>query len=313
MPVRTLILAIAACLLAAGADAPTPPPAPSTKMLAMSAAPDAATQQALDAFVAFHFKQIQEGDAEAVKDARAALSATLTRSEVTPLFQQAFLASAKPKVAAVVDGKDAFRIANALTVLRQLRSTEAFELVLAQANPATQKDERVRVSSASMLPVMVARGAVPAAQLDAVSRKVADALETETSWLAACEDFECLARMVAEAGRAKLPAQAANVRGEMVKAAVALQEGIDKGGDVRMAGALVRGLVSLRDQVLKLPENERASLKQPMEGMLRAVSRLPDPPNGRDAATQREIDSARKLADAIASLLKIDLKAPAKS
>jgi len=308
MQVRLLILALAACLLAFRADTAAPPPAPSTKTLSMSTAPDAAAQEALEAYVAFHFKRIQDGDAEAVKEARSTLAGMLAKSEVTPLFQQAFLTSAKPKLATIVDGRDAFRIANALMVIRQLRSTEAFELVLAQATPATQKDDRVRLSAASMLPIMVARGAVPAAQLDTTSRKVADALESETSWLAACEDFECLSRMVAEAGRAKLSAQAANVRGEMVKAAAAVQEGIDKGGDVRMAGALVRGLVSLRDQVLKLPESERAALKQPMEGLLRSVARLPDQPKDRDAATQREIESARKLADAIASLLKIDLQ-----
>ena len=49
MPIRLLILALAASMFAFRADTTTPPSAPSLKMLSMSAAPDAATQQALDA------------------------------------------------------------------------------------------------------------------------------------------------------------------------------------------------------------------------------------------------------------------------
>lgn len=303
MPIRLLILALAASMFAFRADTATPPPAPSLKMLSMSAAPDAATQQALDTYVSYQFKQIAEADAEAVKDARTTLVTMLGKTEVTPVFQQAFLASAKPKVAAIVDGKDAFRITNALLVLRQIRSPEAFDLVLAQANIATQKDERVRIQAASMLPTMVTRRAVQPEQLGTVARRVRDALDAETSWAAAAEDFDCLSKMAAEAVRAKLNAEAANVRGEMVRGLDAVQDRVK--GDAAMNGALLRALVSLRDQVLKMSEQERKQLADALkvgqpDNLLAQIAKS-DAPKGDAAASQHT--AVVNLANVIQSIL----------
>lgn len=303
MPIRLLILALAASMFAFRADTATPPPAPSLKMLSMSAAPDAATQQALDTYVSYQFKQIAEADAEAVKDARTTLVTMLGKTEVTPVFQQAFLASAKPKVAAIVDGKDAFRITNALLVLRQIRSPEAFDLVLAQANIATQKDERVRIQAASMLPTMVTRRAVQPEQLGTVARRVRDALDAETSWAAAAEDFDCLSKMAAEAVRAKLNAEAANVRGEMVRGLDAVQDRVK--GDAAMNGALLRALVSLRDQVLKMSEQERKQLADALkvgqpDNLLAQIAKS-DAPKGDTAASQHT--AVVNLANVIQSIL----------
>ena len=303
MPIRLLILALAASMFAFRADTATPPPAPSLKMLSMSAAPDAATQQALDTYVSYQFKQIAEADAEAVKDARTTLVTMRGKTEVTPVFQQAFLASAKPKVAAIVDGKDAFRITNALLVLRQIRSPEAFDLVLAQANIATQKDERVRIQAASMLPTMVTRRAVQPEQLGTVARRVRDALDAETSWAAAAEDFDCLSKMAAEAVRAKLNAEAANVRGEMVRGLFAVQDRVK--GDAAMNGALLRALVSLRDQVLKMSEQERKQLADALkvgqpDNLLAQIAKS-DAPKGDTAASQHT--AVVNLANVIQSIL----------
>ena len=303
MPIRLLILALAASMFAFRADTATPPPAPSLKMLSMSAAPDAATQQALDAYVSYQFKQIAEADAEGVKDARTTLVTMLGKTEVTPVFQQAFLASAKPKVAAIVDGKDAFRITNALLVLRQIRSPEAFDLVLAQATIATQKDERVRIQAASMLPTMVTRRAVQPEQLGAAARRVRDALDNETSWATAAEDFDCLSKMAAEAVRAKLNAEAANVRGEMVRGLDAVQDRVK--GDATMNGALLRALVSLRDQVLKMSEQERKQLADALkvgqpDSLLAEIAKS-DAPKGETVASQHT--AVVNLANVIQSIL----------
>lgn len=301
---RLLILALAASMFAFRADTAAPPPAPSLKMLSMSATPDAATQQALELWVSYQFKQIAEADAEGVKDARTTLVTMLGKSEVTPVFQQAFLAAAKPKVAAIVDAKDAFRITNALLVLRQIRSPEAFDLVLAQASVATQKDERVRIQAASMLPTMVTRRAVQPEQLGAAARRVRDALDNETSWAAAAEDFDCLSKMAAEAGRAKLGAEAVNVRAEMVRGVGAVQDRVEK-GDATMNGALMRALVSLRDQVLKMSEQERKQLAdafkvgQP-DNLLAQIAKSPAP-KGEPLASQHT--AVTNLANVIQSIL----------
>ncbi len=303
MPFRLLILALAASMFAFRADTTTPPPAPSQKMLSMSAAPDAATQQALDAYASYQFKQIAEADAEEVKDARTTL-VTMLGKDVTPVFQQAFLSAAKPKVASIVDGKDAFRITNALLVLRQIRSPEAFNLVLAQANVATQPDERVRIQAASMLPTMVTRRAVQPEQLGTMARRVRDALDTETSWAAAAEDFDCLSKMATEAVRAKLAAEAVNVRGEMVRGLDAVQDRVDK-GDARMNGALLRALVSLRDQVLKMSEQERKQLADALkvgqaDNLLARIAKSPAP-TGEPLASQHT--AVTNLANVIQSIL----------
>ncbi len=304
MPIRLLILALAASMFAFRADTTTPPSAPSLKMLSMSAAPDAATQQALDAYVSYQFKQIAEADAEGVKDARTTLVTMLGKTEVTPVFQQAFLSAAKPKVASIEDGKDAFRITNALLVLRQIRSPEAFNLVLAQASVATQPDERVRIQAASMLPTMVTRRAVQPEQLGTMARRVRDALDTETSWAAAAEDFDCLSKMAAEAVRAKLAAEAANVRGEMVRGLDAVQDRVDK-GDKAMTGALMRALVSLRDQVLKMSEQERKQLADALkvgqaDNLLTRIAKSPAP-TGEPLASQHT--AVTNLANVIQSIL----------
>lgn len=300
---RLLILALTASMFAFRADTPTPPPAPSLKMLSMSAAPDAASQQALDAYVSYQFKQITEADAEGVKDARATLVSMLGKTEVTPVFQQAFLASAKPKVAAIVERKDAFRITNALLVLRQIRSPEAFDLVLAQANISTQADARVRIQAASMLPTMVTRRAVQPEQLGAAARRVRDALNNETSWAAAAEDFDCLSKMAAEAVRAKLIAEAANVRGEMVRGLEAVQDRVK--GDAAMNGALLRALVSLRDQVLKMSEQERKQLADALkigqpDNLLATIAKS-DAPQSETVANQHA--AVVNLANVIQSIL----------
>jgi|GEM_PF-1688188 len=303
MYTRLMIAVLSVSLLSFESDQAKPPPSPSLKMLAMSSAPDAATQKILDDYVGYQFKRLQEGDSADVKSARTTLVVLLAKSEVTPVFQQAFLGIALPKLNTLVESKDAFRITNALLVIRQIRSVEAVQSILTQATLNTQPDDRIRISAAGMLSVMVTRGAVPPPQLDSTAMKVGNAIELESSWLAASEDFDCLSKMVAEADRAKLSSQAAGVRATMVESIGNVQNRIETKNDLAMAGALVRGLVSLRDQVLKMPQKGRTTLAPSLNPILDRIIKLPDAAETTESGTQAEITSARTVARAIHSLL----------
>jgi len=150
---------------------------------------------------------------------------------------------------------------------------------------------------------MVTRRAVQPEQLGAAARRVRDALDNETSWATAAEDFDCLSKMAAEAVRAKLNAEAANVRGEMVRGLDAVQDRVK--GDATMNGALLRALVSLRDQVLKMSEQERKQLADALkigqpDNLLAQIAKS-DAPKGEPVASQHT--AVVNLANVIESIL----------
>jgi hypothetical protein len=110
--------------------------------------------------------------------------------------------------------------------------------------------------------------------------------------------------MAAEAVRAKLAAEAANVRGEMVRGLDAVQDRVDK-GDKAMTGALMRALVSLRDQVLKMSEQERKQLADALkvgqaDNLLTRIAKSPAP-TGEPLASQHT--AVTNLANVIQSIL----------
>jgi hypothetical protein len=304
MSARTLILALAAgltMLAAPAARAQQPPP---SQVLTMSKAPDEAARKSIQAFIDANMKQIASGNPEQVQEGRKVLASLLRKPDCSLVFYRTFLQLSMPSIESILKSGDGFRATNALMVVRQVRCAEALSLMLDQSASGTQPDTRVRIAASAMVGAMVKGGAVPPTELDSVSRRARENVEAESNALSASQLVEALGIVATTAEAAKLPAQVRGALDELVKATSAAADRASKPESADFAMVVFRGLLAIRDTIVKMPSDQQAAAGKSLAPLLAKVMALPENPSGPDAAAiKTEVMAARNFAKQLSDLL----------
>jgi hypothetical protein len=304
-----LVLATGLALMAGPhANAQQPPP---SNVLKISSTPDEATRNSIQSFIDPQMKRIATGNPDQVQEARKALASVLRKPDCSLVFFRTFLQLATPEIASIVKSGDAFRITNALLVVRQIRCSEALAMVLDQSSLSTQSDARVRVAASAMIGAMVRGGAVQPTELDGVARRTRENAEVETNPFAASQLIESLGAIASTADAAKLPNTVRGAFDEVVKATSAALARAQKPESSDFAMAVFRGLFVMRETVLRMTPDQQKALGKTVEPLLRQVDALPDDPKGSDMQwVISEIRAAKAALPGLAKLVGLEWKKP---
>lgn len=303
MSARPTILALTAGLaLLAGPHAVAQQPPPSN-VLKIASTPDEATRHLIQSFIDPQMKLIATGNPDQVQEARKAMASLLRKPDCSLVFFRTFLQLATPEISSIVKSGDAFRITNALLVVRQIRCSEALLMVLDQSSASTQSDTRVRVAASAMIGAMVRGGAVQPTELDGVARRTRENAEVETNPFAASQLIESLGAIASTADAAKLPNTVRGAFDELVKATGAALARAQKPESADFAMVVFRGLFVMRETVLRMTPDQQKALGRTVEPLLRQVDALPDDPKGSD--TQWVISEIRAAKAALPGLAKL--------
>ena len=189
------------------------------------------------------------------------------------------------------------------TGLELHEAEEAMSLMLAQGAATTQKDAPIRIASAAMVATMVKFGAVPAASLDGVSRRVRENVEAETVALAASQDMMALGAVATKAEADKMAAQVRGALEELVKATGAAATRAAQAGAGDFNAAVFRGLIAIRDVCVKLPNPEQGAVAPMIAPLLEQVEALPADAGSKAGAEQRELNAAKAVCEALRGML----------
>jgi hypothetical protein len=305
MSLRSLCVTLLLGIVPAAPAVAEPPKPLTSQELALTAPPAAGSGEctSISNKVQGWMGQVAEGNPVQVKDARKELASALRKPEVTPVFHRFFLEVASPEVAKMVAAGDAFRVTNALMVIRFVKTPEAFELVRQQCDPARQKDVRIRASAANLLPAMVDGGSIPPAQMDGVARRITELVENETDWVVAAQEMAAISRLASRAAEAKMASQAAAIRMDLVAAVGSVVERMKAGKDKAPAPACYRGLIAVRDQVMTMNQSERSQMASALLPILKQVEDIPENPSADASGDEMEWRGARKVAGTLKGLL----------
>ena len=304
-----LVLATGLALMAGPhANAQQPPP---SNVLKISSTPDEATRNSIQSFIDPQMKRIATGNPDQVQEARKALASVLRKPDCSLVFFRTFLQLATPEITSIVKSGDAFRITNALLVVRQIRCSEALAMVLDQSSLSTQSDARVRVAASAMIGAMVRGGAVQPTELDGVARRTRENAEVETNPFAASQLIESLGAIASTADAAQLPNTVRGAFDEVVKATSAALARAQKPESADFAMAVFRGLFVMRETVLRMTPDQQKALGKTVEPLLRQVDALPDDPKGSDMQwVVSEIRAAKAALPGLAKLVGLEWKKP---
>ncbi len=235
-------------------------PAPSKELVSSTKPIDAAGQKQISEFIASRCGIILEGDPSQARIASTDLQTVLRQATATPIFLRACAEGLKPLVPKIIATNDSFRINNILQVVRWTRSAEALDILIQQATTATQKDISIRIGASRLMPGCVANANLTAPQIDSAARRIRDASESETQWVVSVHEMQALAALVAVAQEAKLTAQLDFARAEFLKTLTVSTVLASKPDGQEQIFALQRGLIILRDILLKTPKEEMAKM-----------------------------------------------------
>lgn len=311
MSARPTILALAtglALLTGPHAAAQQPPP---SNVLKIASTPDEATRNLIQAFIDPQMKLIATGNPDQVQEARKAMASLLRKPDCSLVFFRTFLQLATPEISGIVKSGDAFRITNALLVVRQIRCSEALSMVLDQSSANAQSDARVRVAASAMIGAMVRGGAVQPTELDGIARRTRENAEVETNPFAASQLIESLGAIASTADAAKLPNTVRGAFDELVKATGAALTRAQKPESADFAMVVFRGLFVMRETVLRFTPDQQKVLGKSVEPLLRQIDALPDDPKGSDAQwVASEIRAAKAALPGLAKLFGVPWAKP---
>lgn len=316
MSSRSTILVLAAGLVlipCVRAQAQQPPP---SNVLKIASAPDEATQGVIRGFIDPQMKLIATGNPDQVQEARRAMASLLRKPDCSLMFYATFLQLATPSLESILKSGDAFRATNALMVVRQVRCPAALSVILDQCSLAKQTDARVRVAASAMVGPMIRGGAVQPTELDGVARRLRENAEAETNAFAATQLIEDLGVVAATAEAAKLPNTVRNTLDETLKAfAVALNRA-EKPESSDFAMAVPRGLLVIREIVLKMSVEQQKTLRTALEPLLKQVDAIStrveaasrDPKTAVDPSVRAEITAAKSPKETLARMVGVQLE-----
>lgn len=244
-------------LAASTAGAQQPPSLPSS-IVSSTSTLSAKDSQTVAAYASAWSEVLKSGEPRDVNRARAELVGPARSPSATPIFVNAYSGAVLGAVAPVAAGEDDFRSINALQVIRFLRTPEAVDAILSHADPQTESSASIRLVAAGLLGAAISDAAMNPAQLDGVTRRVASLAAVEADWMTLLQFMEALDAI---AGLKGLPAPSVELarRSQVATLESTLRRATSEGGDPRLAEALYRGLLELRNQMLRLGASQRAT------------------------------------------------------
>lgn len=250
--------------------------------------------RALGEFIDQNLVKLSGSDQDAMRSARSDLIRALSQSTATPLFRSECSKAMLPRLNEIIESKDLVRATNALEVMRALCTSESVLALCKAADPDSQRSAALRLVAASGIPSSIAKTTMNDAQAAIVVRAMKQAIQSETSWMAATYDFQALFAL-ATSKTVPAPAQK-EARKAQVEAIKSLTERVGKGGDeAALVHALWRSLgVILQQQVALTPAGELAAMNKGLSPVLAKVVAMGDaPPKGAGASDSdfREVAS----------------------
>lgn len=256
---------------AAAAKSEAKSPAPNKELVTSTKPIDAAGQKQISEFIASRCGIMLDGDPVQVRLAATEIQSVLRQPTATPIFLRACADSLKPFVSKIIATNDAFRINNILQVVRWTRNAEALDVLIQQATTETQKSETIRIGSSRLMPGCVATSNLTAPQIDSAARRIREAAESETQWVVSVHEMQALASLVTVAQEAKLVAQLDFARSEFLKVLTATTAQVSKPDGHEQIFALQRGLIILRDMLLKTPKEEMVKISPAIRSITQAT------------------------------------------
>jgi HEAT repeat protein len=239
-----------------GATAKSDAKAPSKELLTSTKPIDAEGQRQIAEFAGSRAELILTGDPAQVRQAAADALGVLRQPITTPIFRRAFADSLKPFVGRIIATNDPYRINNILQIVQWTRTPESLDVLIQQSTPSVQKDTPTRIGASRLLPFCVTGASLTAPQLESAARHIREAAEAETDWVVCVHELQALAAMVAYAQESKFAPQVELARGEFLKSLHACAAKAAKPGGEDQVYALQRGLIMLRDMLLKTSKDQ---------------------------------------------------------
>lgn len=267
-------------------DPPTPPPpakteskevkvsAPSKDVVTSSKRLDAASQKQIKDFITNRVNKVSQDDVKESRQATTDILFVLRQSAATPIFLRACYDNIKPSIAEILAKQDSFRTGSILEIIRWTQTPDGLDILVEQANPSSQKNPLIRMEASRLLAGCIASASLTAPQIDRAARRIREISEFEPEWVVNMHEMEALAQLIAISQNPtkldlKLDQQLKNSREELLKilASTATKVSKPKLGGTDQVLALQRGLIILRDMLLKAPKNqidEMASIIRPI-------------------------------------------------
>ena len=146
-----------------------------------------------------------------------------------------------------------------------------------------------------------------APQIDTAARHIREAAEMETSWIVRAHEMQALVAMIVVAQTGKMQPQAEFVRNEFLKVLAIIAGNASKEKDSEQVLALQRGLILLRDMLLKTPQDEKIKMTSAIKVITQSTIVLAKQPPKGDSATEtalrKSVTGAAQVAISINTLL----------
>ncbi len=218
----------------------------------------AAQKSTLDTFLSKRVDAIRDSnDASAVEESRSILVTAARDPAATPIFRKAYALALIAELGPTVKSRDLRRAINAMQVLRFTRTPEGLDLVVERTIPGSETEAGKRIAAASLISDAFEDLDASNGYYETVSRRLKDATAGETDVIALQQKFTAIA---SAAHRKDLPAESARaVRKNLIDAIALVSKSIRaaSAADNRML-ALQRVLVGVRNDLLEMPQTERA-------------------------------------------------------
>lgn len=252
--------------------------------------------QRVRGFVEPWVRDIAGGDPAQAARGRNELAQPPGRPGATPTFHREYAGVLRPMLEPIIFADDDFRAINAMIVLRALRTPESVDALVRLSAPRTERRATVRLRAAGLLVDAVVDSPLNPAQIDGITRAVAESAATDPEWVAAYHGFRTLARI---SGKSGLPASSV---------ALALQSQVDvmrrlvekAEGEIAPSEsikAIARALLVARDQIATLADEENRALLR--RGLAPALVRLAKVADAHWDAAHATPESTKAYGDAL--------------
>ncbi|MSR34148.1 MAG: hypothetical protein EXS12_05035 [Phycisphaerales bacterium] len=280
-------------------------PAPKKEVITSTKPVDADGQKQIKEFISNRAAIILNSDPKRARQATSDVLGVVRQSGATPIFLRACLDTLKPFVANVMATNNSFRIINMLEIIRYTNTPEAVDILIEQVTPSIQKNVVIRIAAGRLLPSCIPSANMNAPQLDRAARNIRTAADEETNWIVNVHEMQSLAAMITFAQDSKLMPQIELSREEFLKVLTGISnktlnpssEGADQ------VFALQRGLIMLRDILLKTPKDQILNITSQIRPITQKVKQLAASGVISDASLKQSESGSLKVAATIDTLI----------
>jgi len=219
-----------------------------------------AQKSAIAAFIAENREAFKPGtDPKKMDEARWAMGGILRDPDASPVFRKAVAVASISELGPVVKGSDVQCAVQAMQVLRFTRATEAVDLLIDRATPASEPSASKRISASSLLIEILQDVDANPAYFEPAARKLREAISADSDPVALQQKFLAIA---SAARRKDLPPDNARaVRRWLVESLGVTARSIRgaKTADPRIQ-SMQRALIGVRNDILEMSQSERSEV-----------------------------------------------------